>query len=288
MSVSSLFNFWQQNDSNLCIITILSLLSREIRAVKNSIRINYCPKYIISNISDPKEKEKFEIFDKKNKEKRLSPIIDNFYGYQVDIYKCENKNCGYVNYTFQILSVLNLPIVDKNNERINSLKQSMKYYQEKSFHYNEKEFSCKNCNQYYISTQSILISLPKIFIINLKRLGEQNFYSHNLEIPRSFEAKEIAVNWNHSNFEYELTGFIKHYGGANSGHNIAICKNFFDSIWYEYNDSRVKFMGNAGYHNNNIDLSNGFLFFYVQKDNVDNSANYSIIAEKARKLKNRI
>ena len=242
---------------------------------------------------DINKTEKFKAFLKKYCEKRRPPIIDNFYGFQLDIYKCEK--CNYVNYTFQIISVLNLPIVDRNNKRISSLEKAIKYYQEKCTHVGDKDFICNKCQQFEISTQSILISLPRIFIINFKRVGEQDFYSHNLDIPLNLYSKDFAENNNGKNYEYELTGFIKHYGGRNSGHNIAICKNFFDSIWYEYNDSRVKSIVNSNSFNKNnkelIDLSNGFLFFYKmnEKTPLDNNKNVlKEIAEKAQQLRNRI
>jgi ubiquitin C-terminal hydrolase len=40
--------------------------------------------------------------------------------------------------------------------------------------------------------------------------------------------------------EYELIGFIKHYGSAEDGHNVAFTKNIFDQKWYLFNDSKVE------------------------------------------------
>ena len=296
VSMTTLFNYGQQNDSNICIIYILNMLEREIKSFKPFIKIDYSPIYLISKLNDDVNKmEKFKVFFKKYCDKRRCPIIDNFYGFQLDIYKCENKGCNYVNYTIQIISVLNLPIVDRDNKRISKLEKAIKYYQEKFIHIKEKDFICKQCDKSNISTQSILISLPKILIINLKRIGEQNFYSHNLDIPLNLYSKDFSMNSNGNNYEYELTGFIKHYGGGNSGHNIAICKNFFDSIWYEYNDSRVKAITNSNNYNKNnkenIDLSNGFLFFYAMKEKtpLDNNKNILLdIAAKAKELRNKI
>ena len=293
ISMTNLFTYGNQNDSNFCIIYILSILANELKNFKAFIKIDYSPIYYISKLNDDiLKKEKFKSFFDKYKEKRQAPIIDNFYGFQLDTYKCENKKCNYINYTFQIFSVLNLPIVNRNNIKIYGLKESIQYYQEKIFHINEKDFFCKKCNVFYVSTQSILISLPKILIINLKRVGEKDFYSHNLDIPMSLSSREISVNSNDENFVYELTGYIKHYGGAKSGHNIAICQNFFDSIWYEYDDSRVKSIFNSKNYVDNknriIDLTNGFLFFYKQKDtlHIENNIKQTI-AENAQKIRNK-
>ena len=270
------------------------MLEGEIKSFKPFIKVEYSPIYLISKLDDDINKtEKFKAFLKKYCEERRSPIIDNFYGFQLDIYKCEK--CNFVNYTFQIISVLNLSIVDRNNKRISSLEKAINYYQVKYTHIGDKEFICNECRRFEISTQSILISLPRILIINFKREGEQDFYSHNLDIPLNLYSKDFAENNNGKNYEYELTGFIKHYEGANSGHNIAICKNFFDSIWYEYNDSGVKSIVNSNSFNRNnkelIDLSNGFLFFYKMKEktSLDNNKNVlKEIAEKAQQLRNKI
>ena len=69
-------------------------------------------------------------------------------------------------------------------------------------------------------------------------------------------------------YEYQLIGFIKHIGGANSGHNIAICNNFFDNRWYVYDDSRVTRLDNSIYmkKKDEPDTTNGFIFFYKKLD----------------------
>ena len=111
------------------------------------------------------------------------------------------------------------------------------------------------CKERDIMTQTKIISFPKILIINFKRIGEKYFYNHNVEIPPELEIDK---------YKYEIIGFIKHIGGAKSGHNIAICKNFFDNNWYEYDDSQVKRIDNFIYIKKNKipDTKNGFLFFY--------------------------
>ena len=153
-----------------------------------------------------------------------------------------------------------------NNTKIDSLEKAIEYYQYGQHHYNEEDFFCSKCKGNRIITQSIIISLPKFLIINFKRIGENNYYNHKVEIPNDLKIKNKLDN---TDYEYELIGFIKHLGGADSGHNISICKNFFDNIWYQYNDSKVFSCHNSVYYNyytNEIDTSNAFLFFYKKKD----------------------
>ena len=60
-------------------------------------------------------------------------------------------------------------------------------------------------------------------------------------------------------------------GGGDSGHNIAICKNFFDSKWYEYDDSRLTYINNStNIIGNEIDTNGSFLFFFSKKNSFIN------------------
>ncbi len=266
--LAPMFKLGQQNDSNFTIIFILNLLEKETKLIKPIIDFKSSKKFTEN------ERIIFEQFKNKILEKRNSPIIDFFYGCQEDIFKCEN--CHNLNNNFQLFNVLNLSIINQKDKKIYSLQDAIKYYQTKQIHINEKDFCCSNCNEKNISTQSLLICLPKILIINLKRIGEgNNFYNHNLNIPMILNMEELIENGNYydNKYEYELTGFIKHLGGAYSGHNIAICKNFFDDFWYEFNDSKVSSIQNSSYYNYNhynknnmIDTSNSFLYFYKRKD----------------------
>lgn len=244
------FRKGEQNDSNFCILYILNFLEKETKNSKPSnIKIN-------KNISES-EIKKFKQFINKFLTKRNSFIIDLFFGFQENIYEC--ANCNDKHYSFQGFSVLNLSIMNPNNQRILTLEDAIKYYECKTVHNNEKGFNCLACNNNHnkITTQSVIISYPKFLIINLKRIGENLnlFYNHNVQIKMTFKVDEN---------EYELTGFIKHIGNANSGHNIAICKNFFDKYWYIYDDSKVIRIDNSIYKNNKNepDTTNGFMFFY--------------------------
>lgn len=274
--MAPIFRFGEQNDSNFCIIYILNFLEKETRKLCNSYK-NIKPFLPLTK----EEYENFESFINKLYNKRNSYIIDLFYGFQEDISKCGDNKCKYYNYSFQGFSVLNLSIMKHNNEPILTLEEAIKYYQNINAHNEEQGLYCPVCLNKIILTKSIIVYFPKILIINFKRIGEKNFYNHNVEVPS---------NLNLYNYEYELIGFIKHIGGANTGHNIAICKNFFDNCWYVYDDSRVMRLDNSIYINNKSknyigrlenndyiysdakpDTTNGFLFFYKKLDDTDNS-----------------
>ena len=285
--VAPMFRFGQQNDSNFCIIYILNLLEKETK-YKNFDCSGLLQKMQNSSKFSYDEKNKFNSFIKKIYERRNSFIIENFYGFQQDLYICNNKNCKNISFNFQGISVLNLSIMNNNNSPIYSLEKAIKYYQYGQTHLNEQSFYCSKCSKNKIITQSVIISLPKILIINFKRIGENDFYNHNVEIPMILEMDKLlekSIDFENE-CKYELTGFIKHIGGANSGHNIAICRNFFDNIWYVYDDSRVAALNNSIYGNynkeNNPDTTNGFLFFYKKYDvNITESEKNLIISKSA-------
>lgn len=242
----------EQNDSSICVMYILKHLEREIKKPGE-------PNPDIIESLNEEDKEKFKCYINKLYYNKNSYILDYFYGFQQDIYECRNKNCKYKNNnSFQGFTVLNLPIVTcENNHIINleSLETAIKHYQLGRLHKEEEGFDCSRCKKRDIMTKSIIISYPKILIINFKRIGEQFFYNHKVEVP-----SELTID----KYKYELIGFIKHIGGAKSGHNIAICKNFFDYKWYEYDDHEVKEIKHINYKDKNDkpDTKNGFLFFY--------------------------
>ena len=278
-----IFSFGQQNDSNISILYILSLLEKETKNDTNQKKLKDIK---ISYLYSVEDKEKFNLFLKKTISKRNSCIIDLLYGFQEDIIICGNNNCNYRLINYQGISVLNLPIMYYNNKPIKTLVESIKYYQTVFNHQNDKDFICPLCHNYNISTQSIIISYPKHLIINFKRVGEQNFYNHYVNVPQ-----KLIINTDNYMYEYYLIGLIKHFGGEHSGHNIAICKNFFDEKWYVYDDSSVRRLDNTVYGRNNytkeveIDTTKGFLFCYQMKGNIISDSEKNTISQKSEEIK---
>ena len=90
-----------------------------------------------------------------------------------------------------------------------------------------KDFKCSKCNNSSITMKFILLDLPPVLIINLKRVGEKTSYLNDIDIPLNLNMSELIKNVNNNSI-YELRGFIKHSGNANGGHNYAFCKNMFD------------------------------------------------------------
>lgn len=265
----SFFAFNRQNDSSSFLITFLNYLVNEIKisSLKKSIENIYF------KTNNKEELERLRNFQDNFFSSYNSPIIDIFYGCLESIFKCNNKRCAYIKYNFQSFNILNLPIIYAK-KKINCLEEAIKLYQKERNHKNEKNIYCPKCRLYDINNQRKIISLPKILIINLIRVGNQTFHRFNLNIPYKLEMEDLIESENYSQNNYELIGFVKHYGGPNSGHNISICKNFFDEKWYLYNDSTVIPL------NSKIDTSNSFLYFYKLLDNEEIKKEDLFIIEK--------
>ena len=77
-----IFRFGHQNDSNLCILYILSFLEKE---TKKFTKYKILKDIKISYLHSIEEKKKFNSFLNKIFERRNSCIIDFFYGFQKDI-----------------------------------------------------------------------------------------------------------------------------------------------------------------------------------------------------------
>ncbi len=268
------FNINEQNDSNICIFYILSKLEKDTK--KEGL-----PDPDIIDSLNEEEKVKFKDYIYKSYSNRNSYVLDYFFGFQQDIIECRNKDCNAINYLFQGFSVLNIPIVTLQGNQILKLEDALKYYEYKRLHKNKNGFNCSSCKESNIQTQTKIISYPKILIINFKRIGEKYFYDHNVQIPAKL---------NLDKYNYELIGFIMHIGGALSGHNIAICKNFFDNNWYEYDDSIVRKVDKL-YKNEESylpDTKNGFLFFYKKQnvfDNIETQQQKNFIIRESAKVR---
>lgn len=276
--LANFFRLGEQNDSSFCILYILNILEKETKNTYDSRKI-----IVHKPLSDEEEIKLKEFLKKNFYTKRNSFIIEIFYGFQEEKYKCQK--CQYIDYKFQAFSVLNLSIINQNNEQISNIENAIQHYETEYLHQGENGFNCPSCNtnnkNSSIITQSVIISFPKILIINLKRVGEKFFYAHNVQVQPTLKVH---------NYEYELIGLIKHIGGANSGHNIAMCKNFFDNRWYIYDDSKVIRLDNSIYmkRKDEPDTSNGFIFFFKKLDeeiNKETSEGKDFIINKSSEIR---
>ena len=237
------------NDSTFFLIYLFSYLQKILpSSKKNSINIT---EFSFLNLNN-KELEGLKKFKEKFESKNNSIIHDLFYHYQMSELIC--SGCNEAKISFQGNNVLFLPIID-GKTKLNSLEQCINSYLFTKDKKGDKDFVCSYCGRRTISHVMSLVKLSPILIINLKKVGDNSLYTHDVDIPFRLKTGDIE-KLKKFNMEYELIGFIKHYGSANDGHNIAYTKNIFDQKWYEFNDSKVESI--RGYP----EIDKAFLLFY--------------------------
>ena len=126
------------------------------------------------------------------------------------------------------MNFLDFPIISENGYLKNIEECFEKYQMIKN-----TEDDCSKCKKFGLNQNFILLELPPVLMINLKRVGEKKVYFNEIEIPFQLNMKKIIKNIENNSI-YELRGFIKRE--EKTGHNIAFCKNMFDDKWHEYND----------------------------------------------------
>lgn len=110
----------------------------------------------------------------------------------------------------------------------------------------QNSWYCPTCkDQKQADKQIQLWELPDILCIHLKRFKNQSSFSDKIneliEFPiENFDLSSyVTKNDSDTKYMYDLIGVDNHYGGIGGGHYTAFAKNFSDSSWYYFNDSRV-------------------------------------------------
>jgi ubiquitin C-terminal hydrolase len=237
------------NDSTFFLIYLFSYLQKILPSSKKSS--TNLSEFSFLNLNN-KELEGLKKFLEKFESKNNSFIHDLFYYFQMSELIC--SGCNEAKVSFQGNNVLFLSIKDGKTE-LNSLEQCINSYLYTKDKKDDKDFTCSSCGRQTISHVMSLVKLPPILIINLKKVGDNSLYTHDIDIPFRLKTRDIE-KLKKFNMEYELIGFIKHYGSADDGHNIAYTKNIFDQKWYEFNDSKVELI--KGYPQ----TDKAFLLFY--------------------------
>ena len=238
------------NDSTLFLIYLLQHLHKILKKSNRRFKINL---NFYSNLGlDRKEKEKLQEFLNTYESKNDSYIHDLFFGYQMNKILC--SGCHNFNVSFQSFNILHLSLFDERT-KLKSLEECLNCYLITKDQKGDLDFECTNCKNKLISNVIIIIKLPPILIINLKRVGEKKIYYDEIKIPFTLKTKDIE-KLSKFNMSYELIGFIKHYGNEQNGHNVAYTKNNCDNKWYEFDDKVVKEIRGIP------STEKSFLFFY--------------------------
>ena len=244
----------KNNDSAFFMMYLFQYLNKKFN--KSKVVNPDLSKYYYLELKSSEIEELKKFLD--NYESRNNSFLQNlFFGYQMNKIDC--TGCYYSQTNFQSFNILDLPIVDEY-KKLRSLEECLNCYLITKDQKGIDGFECINCDKKLLSCTNCIIKLPTILIINLKRVGESKVYNHEVEIPFILKLKAIE-KLNKFNKNYELIGFLKHYGNENRGHNVAYSKNIFDNKWYCYNDEKVEKIN--GYPS----TEKSFLFFYQLLEN---------------------
>ena len=171
--------------------------------------------------------------------KNSSIVSDEFYGFSNNMTRC--GYCSTTIHNVQTFNILFFPLEEvrkfKNYNHNNvSILDCFEYY-EKTDTY--PSFYCNDCKQnYFAYSQTKLVYTPKTLILNLNR-GKGIEFNVNILFEEYLNIKKYIFD-NNSQYYYELTGVICHYGSNDmGGHFIAYCKNYNNCQWYKYNDQMV-------------------------------------------------
>ena len=214
-----------QYDSTIFYISLLNIINKKLNN-KNKSKIK---RLDMNQYKNKTYEEQFKIWKEHYLLKNTTFSYDLFYIFFSNEIMC--KNCNDSKIIFQSTNYLDFPIVTEKGV-VETLEECFLNYQEEK----ELEDECSQCHSNKISQRFTLYELPPVLVINLKRVGEKSAYFNDIKIPFQLDMNKLIKKIKNNSI-YELRGLIKHSGDENSGHNFAFCKNMFDDLWYEYNDS---------------------------------------------------
>ena len=223
------FSNFNQNDIDEFLVLFLDLLHQ---GVGRKVEMTYNTKV---------EDEADKINLKSNQtwqrfyEKDYSYIVENFYSQLLGITSC--TDCEYYTTNHDPIQVLSLEIP----EEAESLDCCLKEYTQKYRLDVGEEWKCDQCkNQVRPFKQTRLWKTSDVLFILLKRYNNNQKIDKYLEYPLTLDLQDYNINYskNKSN-KYTLNSFAIHNGSLNGGHYYAVCKNYLDGKWSEYNDSNV-------------------------------------------------
>ncbi|KAL9017113.1 MAG: hypothetical protein Q9185_005573 [Variospora sp. 1 TL-2023] len=105
---------------------------------------------------------------------------------------------------------------------------------------------CPRCKEHRRASKTFeLWTAPDILVIHLKRFSSQGRLRDKLDVRVDFPVEGLDLTSRVASQDegrspiYDLYAVDNHYGGLGGGHYTAFAKNFYDGVWYEYNDSQV-------------------------------------------------
>ena len=223
------FSNFSQNDVDEFLTLFLDLLHQ---GIKKEVTMSFS-----TNIEDEADKINLKSNEtwKRFYEKDYSYIVENFYSQLLSITSC--SNCDYYTTNHDPIQVISLEIP---NSAI-SLECCFTEYMKKLRLDHDNMWTCDQCNEKVRPyKQTRLWKTSDVLFILVKRYHKNRKINKFLQYPFVLNLTDYNINYsNDKKNEYSLQSMAIHSGGLGGGHYFAICKNYLDNSWYEYNDSNV-------------------------------------------------
>ena len=223
------FSNFSQNDVDEFLTLFLDLLHQ---GVKKEVTMSFS-----TDVEDEADKINLKSNEtwKRFYEKDYSYIVENFYSQLLSITSC--SNCDYYTTNHDPIQVVSLEIP---NSAI-SLECCLTEYMKKLRLDHNNMWTCDQCKQKVRPyKQTRLWKTSDVLFILIKRYDKNRKINKFLKYPFILNLKDYNINYsNDKKNEYTLQSMAIHSGGLGGGHYFAICKNYLDDNWYEYNDSNV-------------------------------------------------
>jgi ubiquitin carboxyl-terminal hydrolase 4/11 len=109
----------------------------------------------------------------------------------------------------------------------------------------ENAWYCDRCKEHRLASKKLEVwTVPDILVVHLKRFSGNRTFRDKIDLLVDFPTEALDL---HGKVEvddgkeliYDLFAVDNHYGGLGGGHYTAFAKNFYDDVWYEFNDSSV-------------------------------------------------
>eukprot|EP00041_Stephanoeca_diplocostata_P030259 m.910458 g.910458 ORF g.910458 m.910458 type:complete len:1322 (+) comp23723_c0_seq3:81-4046(+) len=228
------FAGYKQQDSQEFLAFLLDALHEDLNRVKSRAYVE-AP----DNTGVPDAKAAARAWDL-HRRRNQSIIVDYFQGQFKSTLTC--RSCGTTSVTFEPFGVLSLPISHRGST---TLQDCMREFSRTEVVTGADRWHCSKCKVPRDATKCICIwKLPKILIIHLKRFYFEGPFRSKIDTLVKFpmgnlNMAEHCKGTATGSSQYNLFAVSNHFGNLEGGHYTAYCKNVFDHMWYDFNDSTV-------------------------------------------------
>tara|TARA_B110000971_G_C19979042_1_gene486441 strand:- start:240 stop:1259 length:1020 start_codon:yes stop_codon:yes gene_type:complete len=167
--------------------------------------------------------------------KDYSYIVDNFYSQLLAITSC--TDCEYYTTNHDPIQVISLEIPNSAS----SLECCLSEYMKKLRLDEDNLWQCDECkNSVRPFKQTRLWKTSDVLFILVKRYRKNQKIDKFLKYPMNLNLKDYNINYSSKKSnQYALQSMAIHNGSLGGGHYYAVCKNYLEDKWYEYNDTGV-------------------------------------------------